>query len=757
MKKHFPNISVFVLTAILIFAVSGFLLPQTVHAEILDVLLNPLTWPAKALGAIAYIILQFISLLTGLGGVVLNGVIYYTVGQMSVNYTGLTSINTTWGTIRDLANMGFIFILLYAAIQTILGIGSDTQKLIRNIIIVAILINFSLFFTKIIIDISNILAIFFYDAIAPGALNVSGLGAALTQNGITNTFMNAMNLQSLFNVKGLGEIPEIITIGLMGSIMLLIAAFVFFAAAIMFVIRYVILILVIILSPLAFMGFVMPQLGKYKDQWWNALSGQAFFAPIYFMLIWVSLQVVTGIGSSLRGGTPVATTDALSGIATVNTAGLSAGAFAMFINFIVVIVFLIASLLIAKNWANRAGPAATGLTKWAMGAAGGASFGLAGRAGRYTLGATAEAFKESKAYKRLEAASPNSRLARLTLATADKTRTSSFDVRGSRLGGVLAGAGLEAGQAGGQGGVEAERKRVEEFLERPGTESRKKRIERARKAQGELDILAGLAPATIPAGARTPQQQVAVDAMERAIANSSDKEIEAIVDSNRRLLQNQEFANRISVKQLEALNKSDKFTEAEKDTLKGARFSAINNPAGLAALAVPQAARTPAQTAAANTISGAIRNLSDTELEMINPTHLGSPHFVASMRSSQVDSVIKSTKFTTAQKDNLRGARRQPLINAIATGGPTAAADTQAALRRLGAKEVAGLINVPGPSGVNLAFEPLVLQAYTPQMLKRIASEISPTDIQNLRTAILGVGGPTATWLATPAGQTEFS
>ena len=50
-----------------------------------------------------------------------------------------------------------------------------------------------------------------------------------------------------------------IIVGVMGTIVSLIAAFVFFAVAIMLVIRFVVLIFVLILSPLAFMGFILPQ------------------------------------------------------------------------------------------------------------------------------------------------------------------------------------------------------------------------------------------------------------------------------------------------------------------------------------------------------------------------------------------------------------------------------------------------------------------------------------------------------------------
>ena len=92
-----------------------------------------------------------------LGGVVLDEVLRYTVVEMStrIGEGGLqTMINEVWRVARDFSNMFFVFILLYGAIVTVLGRDDiNVRKVIRNVVIVAILINFSLLFTKIIIDV----------------------------------------------------------------------------------------------------------------------------------------------------------------------------------------------------------------------------------------------------------------------------------------------------------------------------------------------------------------------------------------------------------------------------------------------------------------------------------------------------------------------------------------------------------------------------------------------------------------------------
>src|SRR3972149_9668864 len=81
-KKRFSLIFAFVLIFVLIFAVSGFLFPETVGAQ------QPSGqgdssgfWAGMVRTFVALtvgMVLKFVGLLTGLAGVVLNGVFYYT-------------------------------------------------------------------------------------------------------------------------------------------------------------------------------------------------------------------------------------------------------------------------------------------------------------------------------------------------------------------------------------------------------------------------------------------------------------------------------------------------------------------------------------------------------------------------------------------------------------------------------------------------------------------------------------------------------
>lgn len=421
MKKYLTKIPALLLTLAIVFTATIFIAPEKASAACSP--LSPegiIDCIAIVPGEISILILKISSLLTYLAGGILNFAIKYTVVDMSDHIDGTGSINVAWSAIRDVANMAFIFILLWAAIQTVLGIGKDNKNLIVKVVLVAIFINFSLFATKLIIDAANVFAIYFYDAIAPGALDV------IATTGLSDRLMNTFNLQSIWDATEAGlDGSKLLIIGVMGTVVTLIAAFVFFAIAIMFVIRFVVLIFVLILSPLAFLSFILPELDDKRKQWWAALTSQAFFAPVFFLLIWIVIVVSNGL---FEGGGNMAT--ALTGV--VNESGElqapSVGDLGILMNFIVLIVMLIASLIIAKDISSKAGPAVQKATKWLTGLAGGTTFGLAATAGRRTIGRAGQAVAESKFLQDR----PESRAARLALAAGRKTGSASFDVRGSR-------------------------------------------------------------------------------------------------------------------------------------------------------------------------------------------------------------------------------------------------------------------------------------------------------------------------------------
>ena len=73
-------------------------------------------------------------------------------------------IEIGWTISRDIANLGFVLIIIMIAFTTILRIETyQTKKLLTKLIIIALLINFSLVFAGIFLDFSGMLTNFFID------------------------------------------------------------------------------------------------------------------------------------------------------------------------------------------------------------------------------------------------------------------------------------------------------------------------------------------------------------------------------------------------------------------------------------------------------------------------------------------------------------------------------------------------------------------------------------------------------------------
>lgn len=403
---------------------------------------------------VAALLLQVMALFTMIAGTFLNFVIKFSIIDMGKNLPGV-AINDAWKVLRDLANMSFIFILLYTSISLIIGKKStaDVRSLVVKMVIAAILINFSQFFTKIIIDASNLLALTFYNAVAPGAIANAGESTSFVKYGIANSITDVLKPQSIFELAGNLQGSKIITMGIMGSILLLACIFIFIAIAFMFLIRFALLIYVIIFSPIALVADVIPGAKDQFNKWWTTLVNQAFFPAIFFLLMWVAITV-------LKGFNPVSTAN-LSDIAgSIDNGGnvkADYGAIPLLVNYVMSIIFIVIAFMVSKSMASKAPGGVSKMVGAATGWAGASSLGMAGRFGRGTIGRGAQAIANDKD---LQARALSGDMgARLKLKAAQKTAKASFDPRATGLGKTLG-----AGDAQ-KGGFAGDVKKKDEFNE----------------------------------------------------------------------------------------------------------------------------------------------------------------------------------------------------------------------------------------------------------------------------------------------------
>lgn len=663
--------------------------------DIVGVLLTPLV----------LVVLKISSFVTMLGGVLLNASVHFSVVKMSANMANLPAIDTAWTVIRDVANMGFIFVLLYTAIMTIFGQG-DYRTVIKNVIIAAVLINFSLFFTKVIIDASNLLALTFYDAIAPGAATSNDF----LKFGISNAFVEPMGITTLFKASGGSLGANFAITGILGSVVLLIAGFIFFAVAIMFIIRYVVLVFVLILSPIAFVADVLPGIKKYSSQWWNALIGQAFFAPIYFLLSWVTLLVIRGIVAAnlvANGATVSDFSTSLAGAIKTTAAGTSfnyeSGMIATFLNFAIIIAFLITSLIVAKEMSDKSVKGLGKVTNMLTGRAAGLTFGITNFAQRQTIGRLSNMAASNP---NLVTAANRERTgladkaagagARLALFASQKLASGTFDPRNmsvpldmglseTRLGKKLnleaiiprIGIGAAANNIAGTGTAEtAGFKEKAAASEERVRDYDKAKAEATRKAELKIAIQEGVAEAekknSVP-----PQtfDQTKIDAMASVIKKMSDKELESQRAST---LAIQEVAEALNQKQMDTIEKSTNFTTKEIQTIKDMRGKRLVDAFAAGTAAMPGVPVPPGGVAPTG-YDFAMRKMKGMEFATLakmsahdpanpNKPSFNHPEVVDMYTPSLLGSLARQADFTQEKKEALRKAIEDRYANLVASG-----------------------------------------------------------------------------------------
>lgn len=348
-------------------------------------------------------------------------------GDKYLNYNLGDTIDDLWSTVRDIFNLTFIFGLVYIGFKMILDTSdSSARKMLVYLIGAALLVNFSLFITKFVVDFSNIAAFQIYRAFSG-----SGTGGTFS---LTDSFMNLMEIKTILEVSYVNSGPGgyQYIIGLL--IVFLVLAYVFLAGAIMIIIRFVVLNIYMVFSPMMFLGWVFPAMRGYSTKYWSGFLSQAFFAPAFMFMLYLSYRVADSyqfseksFGHLFNGGDVVTS--------TAGSVSTTIPYFAM------VIVFLCASMVVAKNFGATGASMAMSFSGKIVG---GATAGVAARVGRTAIGGSASALTNNRTFQRFAANSyVGKQLYRATSNVADR----SFDAR--QVGGVGKKLGIGDGKKGG--------------------------------------------------------------------------------------------------------------------------------------------------------------------------------------------------------------------------------------------------------------------------------------------------------------------
>jgi hypothetical protein len=197
-----------------------------------------------------------------------------------------------WSIFRNIANIVFIVLLLVVIFSQLTGVGIDNygiKKILPKVVICAILINLSYIVCQLAVDLSNILGYglrsFFSGLTSDLTLGASFAGAKVSGGA---TFLTGL-VVALLGALG---VVAIITQGLAILIPLLFA-FLSGVIAVFFLflllgVRQVGVVLLVVISPLAFVCYMLPNTKKLFDRWLKMFQGLLLFFPLCGLIIGAS-------------------------------------------------------------------------------------------------------------------------------------------------------------------------------------------------------------------------------------------------------------------------------------------------------------------------------------------------------------------------------------------------------------------------------------------------------------------------------------
>jgi hypothetical protein len=446
-----------------------------------------------------YVFIPISAFLLAVAGYIMDFSIQYTIyGKGFIDMNG--AIQSVWALIRDSLNICFIFILLYAAIQQIVR-GTVAKQTLTAVIISAVLINFSLFTTKIIIDASNLVATSIYNQIGNDTNVASTVGteaikflssksgsanSTVAEIDLSGRLMDSLGLVTAFDIsnqnaafspdaiKGVGGV----IVSFVRLILFLVTTYVFLFIAAVLAGRFVMLVLLMAISPVAFLFNIgVPRLEKYSAWWWGELTNQSLIGPAFTFLMLLTIKLAQALVKANNG----------------------ASSMIIFFNFFLVIYLLLRSVNMLKDLSGDMGKMAESFASKGTGLALGAVAGIPAAFSRQTAGRVGSAIVESKYGKRLEALGAKGGLAgglaNMTLGGAKKASTATFDMRNTSafketnaqiegLGGFKL-TDADALKAGGKGGFAAGKAEKEKGVEEQAKAYSKSTIDSEKKTENE--------------------------------------------------------------------------------------------------------------------------------------------------------------------------------------------------------------------------------------------------------------------------------
>lgn len=225
----------------------------------------------------------------------------------SDTYDNDSGAKKAWDIIRNIANVLMTLFLIIIILSQVTGYGIDNygiKKMLPRLIIMAILVNLSFYICQLAIDLSNILGVGLRNMFG-GVGNAIGGGSGLSFIGgmIAAAFGSAgavgAGASAGLTAASVATVGAPLVVGLIVAVivalfLIIVAVFTLF---IMLAIRKLIVIVCIMLAPLAFAAYVLPNTQNLYKKWWELFKAALIIFPICGAFSGISYMLKSAVGN----------------------------------------------------------------------------------------------------------------------------------------------------------------------------------------------------------------------------------------------------------------------------------------------------------------------------------------------------------------------------------------------------------------------------------------------------------------------------
>ena len=205
-----------------------------------------------------------------------------------------------WPFVQGIANLGFIIALLAIAALTTLriDIGGGVRRLLPRLLIAALFINFSLVIGGVLIDLSRVLMVIITSVVGAGTIQNIGAGM-LRSSDLINTIYQVStqgewtSLDYHLTVENWSHVMSVFQSAIF--VWSLLGALVVIGVGLFM--RYVMLILLLIVSPLAYLAIAMPGFSQLGMQWWTYFLRYVIYGPVALFILVLVVATNRGLAS----------------------------------------------------------------------------------------------------------------------------------------------------------------------------------------------------------------------------------------------------------------------------------------------------------------------------------------------------------------------------------------------------------------------------------------------------------------------------